>query len=116
MPAYNFQERFAPDVESGRKQQTIRPRRKRPTRAGDTLYLYAGMRTKRCRKLREAICKSVSNITIWPGWVITLNGRDLSRIEANELARADGFSGIGGLYDFFRGHYKLPFEGELITW
>jgi len=64
MPAYNFKERFAADVESGKKRQTIRRKRKRPTKPGDVLYLYVGMRTKRCRKLREAPCESVVSILI----------------------------------------------------
>lgn len=37
MPAYNFKAQFAEAVESGRKQQTLRKPRKRPTRVGDKL-------------------------------------------------------------------------------
>ena len=116
MPAYNFEARFAPDVESGRKKQTIRRKRKRPTRVGDVLYLYTGMRTKQCRKLREATCIGVTDIIIQPDWSITLNERELMLIEANALARADGFPGLAEFCRFFEGRYGLPFEGELIEW
>ena len=118
MPAYNFQGRFAPYIESGRKRQTIRPKRKRPTRPGDTLYLFIGMRTKQCRKLGEAVCQDVTNIIIEPDMVITLGGRILGLIEANELARADGFVSLGEFYVFFEERYGVPHEVELelIKW
>ena len=64
MPALNFQEQFAAAVESGEKRQTIRSERKRPIKVGDTLYLYTGMRTKRCRKLGSAGCVGIEEIRI----------------------------------------------------
>jgi len=73
MPAYNFKSQFAQPIESGRKRQTIRPRRKRPTRPGDKLYLYMGMRTKACRKLAEVICTRVTPVDI-PQGAIRLGG------------------------------------------
>lgn len=63
MPALNYQKRFAPLVESGKKKHTIRACRKdgRDPRPGEVLYQYTGMRTKGCRKLREDICR-----VVWP--------------------------------------------------
>ena len=118
MPAYNFQERFAPDIESGKKRQTIRPERKRPTKPGDTLYLYTGMRTKRCRKLREATCLSVQPIKIEDTFFIRLNGKVLGVPEMSDLARADGFASLSEFYDFCEEHYGIPYdvELELIRW
>lgn len=117
MPAYNFQAQFADDVGGGHKRQTIRPRRKRPTRVGDTLYLYTGMRTKNCRKLLEATCQSVEPIEIFPTY-IKINGRVLPHTEMTALAGADGFADLGHFYDFFRDHYGVPHEVELelIKW
>ncbi len=117
MPAYNFQARFAPAIESGRKRQTIRPRRKRPTVAGDTLYLYSGMRTKQCRKLREAVCLSVQPVEIAPTF-IRVGAKVLGVSAMWEFARADGFGTLGDFYDFFRRHYGVPHERELelIKW
>lgn len=66
MPAINFKKQFAPAVESGEKRQTIRARRQdgRDPVAGQTLYLYTGIRTKGCRKLGEVTCKETQQITI----------------------------------------------------
>jgi hypothetical protein len=115
MPAYNFKMQFAGDVETGRKRQTIRPRRKRQTKPGDTLYLYTGMRTKQCWKLGEEICLSVQPIEIEDTFV-RLDGITLGVPEMSKLARADGFASLGEFYDFFSEHYRLPFRGELIKW
>lgn len=64
MPAYSFQKRFVPYIQDGSKRQTIRSRRKHPAKPGDTLYLYYGLRTKHCRKLREEICTDARSIYI----------------------------------------------------
>jgi len=65
MPAYSFKERFVPMVEEGSKPHTIRARRAKGfAKIGDTLYLYFGMRTKWCRKLREEKCTNVRTIII----------------------------------------------------
>jgi len=120
MPAYNFKERFAADVETGSKRQTIRHTRKRPTKPGDTLYLYVGMRTKRCRKLREAICESVVPILIMGLYNITLYPEDnerrraLSGPEIDQLAQDDGFASAAEFVGFF--WKELPFKGEIIRW
>jgi hypothetical protein len=65
MPAYSFQERFVPFVKDGSKNHTIRARRRNFAKPGDTLYLYYGMRTKNCMKLREEICTDVRTIMIF---------------------------------------------------
>jgi hypothetical protein len=116
VPALNFKAEFADAVESGRKRQTIRRRRKRPVRPGDTLHLYTGMRSGQCRKLGEAVCASVQGITIYRRGVVVLDGKDLSAGETFELARADGFANTESFIAFFREHYGLPFEGVLIKW
>jgi len=119
MPALNFQKRFAPLVESGEKRQTIRRHRKQHIRAGDTLYLYTGMRTRNCQKLGETKCISAENISIdkYPeGWAITVANRELGCEERDALAQADGFGCDFDLFDWFAENTGLPFEGLLIRW
>lgn len=117
MPAYNFKREFAADVKAGRKRQTIRQRRKRRTRAGETLYLYTGQRTKRCRLLRAAICRDIKTIEIGVGGIyidkrVSLSGSP----NADKFARADGFKDSGEMVDWFRWTYGLPFKGVVIYW
>jgi hypothetical protein len=129
MPAYNFKRAFADAVRAGvdpafaarhpkvcPKRQTIRKRRKRRTRAGETLYLYVGQRTKRCEKLGEATCRAVVPIVIHEGGAVDLGGRRLSEGERHALARDDGFAVFDDLYAFFADHYELPFEGVVMQW
>lgn len=78
MALLNFQKQFADLIEAGTKRQTIRAARKYPIKVGDKLYLYTGLRTKYCRKLKTkfdkidekgktfVICKSVQDIIIEP--------------------------------------------------
>jgi len=120
MPAYNFKAQFALLVESGVKPHTVRPKRKHPTKVGDTLYLYTGMRTKACRLLKTAICTRIRPIKVefYPRRV-TLDGKVLSRTEATELALRDGFDAPESDYRmfwFFWTTYGDVFEGELIEW
>jgi len=120
MPAYNFKRQFAPKVEDGTKRQTIRRPRKRPTKVGDTLYLYVGQRTRHCRRLRVETCIAVTPILIMGLYNITIFPKDnalrraLSPPEINELARADGFQSANEFVKFF--WKELPFMGEMIQW
>ena len=123
MPAYSFRARFAEDVESGAKAQTIRPRRKRPTKVGDMLYMFTGMRTKQCRKLGQWRCTSVEPLRIRPPvgkcflGAITLNDWRLTPNEIVSLACADGFDSAQEFYDFFEKLYGIPTKDlEIIKW
>jgi len=117
MPAINFSAEFADRVQSGEKQQTIRRLRKRPIKAGDTLILYTGQRTKACRKLGEAACDRVFPVVIgrksmgWRGY--SLNPYSMT---ANFLAQNDGFESYAAMADWFDNRYGLPFEGVVIQW
>jgi hypothetical protein len=117
MPQFNFKKQFAADVESGKKRQTIRAKRRdgRNPRVGDKLYLFTGQRTKSCRKLGEAICKSVEQITI-DEHGINVNGDWLTDRKRVNCAVADGFENFGDMKELFRKDYGLPFEGLLYKW
>ncbi len=133
MPALNFQDRFAPDVESGIKTQTIRAFRRdgNDPGAGDTLYLYTGMRTKACRRLGETVCERARRIYMAMDRVAIMNedgGGDLltDHDALCAFAAADGFRGIMrpwlDMRCWFeqahksRGAYGLSFWGLLIEW
>lgn len=127
MVAYNFQKQFAPDVESGNKNQTIRKAGKRkPPKVGDQLQLYTGMRTKYCRLLRKVICASCSLIEIRPKnrnvlvgspSGITIQWNRLTDGVIEKLALDDGFSSVDSFFQFFANQSDDGlFEGYLIEW
>ncbi|MGB0683386.1 MAG: hypothetical protein ACPGOV_11785 [Magnetovibrionaceae bacterium] len=95
MVAYTFQKRFVPKIKEGTKWGTIRKPRSRQTRKLDKLQLYFGMRTKSCRKIRDAVCLGVVpiDLLVKPTGIfgITLNRTFLSHREWDDFARADGF-------------------------
>lgn len=118
MVAFNFKAQFADDVERRIKRQTIR--QKRRCRPGDALQLYTGMRTRKCRKLLDAVCTEVDEISIAVHGqfvCVRLNGELLPSVMSNEIARADGFDGVTSFAEFFEREYGgLPFTGWLIRW
>lgn len=65
MGLYNFQQRFVPLVESGAKTHTIREIRKYPSKPGEQLYLYEGLRTKRARRILVATCTAVEDLQVY---------------------------------------------------
>lgn len=118
MPAYNFKEQFAYAVEYARKNQTVRKKRKRRTKVGETLYLFTGMRTPHCRRLRRAICLDVKDTEIHSA-AIKLADRfmTIGSSEADRFARADGFSNSAEMIGWFRKTHGLPFnDGVTIYW
>lgn len=124
MPAYNFQSRFAPLVESGQKRQTIRQTAKGATR-GATAYLYTGQRTANCRKLGEGTITDVLPIEIGrhacsePYASITeRDGKQthLAHEHMDSLARDDGFANGEEMAEWFAAQYGLPFIGYLHQW
>ena len=65
MVAYSFNPRFELPILSGAKSGTIRAiGRRRHARAGETLQLYVGQRTRHCRLLCEAFCTAVDPIVV----------------------------------------------------
>lgn len=117
MPQYNFKSQFAGAVERGEKRQTIRPRRKRFTKPGDTLYLFTGLRTRQARRLRTETCIDVQSIRIYDLNRVAVDGNFLSQKEVEQLALADGFETAAEFFAFFERQYGLPADGlVLIKW
>jgi len=127
MVAYNFKKQFADDVEYGTKRQTVRAERKdnRHAKPGDNLQLFTGMRTKGCRKLRDAICSRVQKIRI-EATEMFIDGERLQAGSGNQFAdpdnfdndfaKADGFDEFMDMSEWFSDTHGLPFEGVLIKW
>lgn len=136
MVAYSFKKQFIGPILSGLgenpqalwgqyppKRQTIRSiGRKRHARPGETIQLYTAMRTKQCRKLGEALCKSVSDIRIFVHReAIRLPCSQIEGGALDAFARADGFADWPEMKQFWIDEHgelvKLgPFVGVLIQW
>lgn len=130
MSALNFMAQFADDVEEGRKRRSIRAPRKngRDPKAGDQLQLYTGMRSKACRKLRDAKCTRVRRVEIshmgvkidgrqlYAGYAPAYQGGPDPERYDGDFAHADGFECFGDMADFFEREHGLPFVGNLIEW
>jgi len=123
MALLNFQKQFAEAVKSGTKRQTIRKERKYPIKKGERLYLYAGLRTKKAKKLKEAKCRSVKKIKIFqtgPFYNIRIMPEHspyyLCTINDDQFAKDDGFENSQEMINWFEKTHGLPFEGILIRW
>lgn len=116
MPSINFT-MFPEKVEDGTKCQTIRARTS-TIKAGDPLYLFTGMRTKECRKLKMVICKSVTDIFLMERLAQPRGNVALTGIYLEEFAQADGFACYADMWDFFskRANNEGEFHGKLIKW
>lgn len=116
MVAYNFQAQFADAVERGEKRQTIRAiGKRRHAKEGDKLQLYTGMRTKACRKLREAVCHDFCHILIEADKIWTSRPLEI-HTDLDRWAKSDGFPDWPTMRDFFANTHGLPFNGVLIRW
>lgn len=131
-----FRRRFAPFVEEGSKTHTIRAKRKRPPRVGETCHCYVDPRQKTMRLLGRWACVRVEDIritvfrhayaNIGRVWI---EGIELSLDEANALAWRDGFRGHGTseafaemvsywmkLHPEVRRGCQYDFRGDVIHW
>lgn len=121
MPAYNFSPEFADDVEHRRKRSTIRLSDK-GAKVGDTVYLYAGQRTKDCRLLGTSTLVAVEPIEIMESslWFNNRMLHDSATIDL--IARSDGFKSYADMAAWFKAKYEVkslnetPFIGFLHVW
>ena len=131
MPAYNFQKQFVPMILDGLKPHTIRRRRKHPTKAGDVLFLYSGMRTKSCQLFAKVPCLFITpieiglkegNHAIWSPVQFVIDGKThncMRRWTISEmyvLAFKDGFKNIDSFFAFFRRYKQQLLEDFEIVW
>lgn len=138
-----FQRRFAPFVEDGSKTHTIRGKRKRRPKVGETAHCYVDPRQKTMRLLRRSPITRVQDILIDgdgtpKGTGIWIEGVPLDETERDLFAWRDGFRfpmvnekeglGYGGCFammlEFWmnerkadeRGVAVFPFDGDLVHW
>ena len=128
---FNVQQQFVDRVESGSKSQTVRALRKdgRLPKAGDTVKLYSGLRTKNTRLLRPpTLITLVERIQI--GRVpccnrdhrfIVIDGIPLDHEEECEFAMRDGFRDTPNpsfeFKNFFTSQTEATlFEGFVVHW
>jgi hypothetical protein len=113
MVAINFKKHFAILVEKGIKRQTIRENTK--ASSGKLLQLYYGQRTKQCRKLMDAVCKSTRSVILRQNQAATTSG---AISDLNAFARKDGFKDYEEMWNFFepRADECGEFHGWLIEW
>jgi hypothetical protein len=122
MAALSFKGRFVDLILEGSKNQTIRNFRKYPITPGETLYLYFGMRTKYCKKLKDVVCKSVSQIIVTKKGILltdlsTCKPVAITELHAlNDFAIADGFVSWEEMKLWWTMTHTLPFTGQLIQW
>jgi hypothetical protein len=119
MPLYGVQKQFVPMILDGSKPHTIRRRRKRPTKVGDVLYLYTGLRTKQCKFVLETTCTKIVPIVIYPNLGrVVLDGRMLPLDEVLKFAIKDGFANQMDFFKFFERYPTevLEREMEVIYW
>ena len=114
-----FQPRFADQVESGIKKQTIRLTPKRMPQVGDHISLrtWTGKpyRSKQ-RILRESIITEVDTITICHDRFIRCGYTYTAPYYRNSLAVADGFTDWADMITWFQDNHQHPFSGILIQW
>jgi hypothetical protein len=116
MAALSFKGRFVDLILDGTKAQTIRNFRKYPINPGETLYLYYGMRTKHCKKLKEVECISVSKIVITKSEIKVGEKRLRTTKALNLFAISDGFVSWREMRFWWSTTHELPFTGQLIQW
>jgi hypothetical protein len=121
MNSFDFMERFADQVASGEKRQTIRKPRKTQLKEGDEVHLFTGMRTDHCRKLGVGRLIQVMPLIINAESVVDLTKKRYPRListigECENFAELDGFPFWASFRDFFLAKYGLPFTGTLYRW
>lgn len=122
MVAYSFKPQFEAPILTGEKRQTIRAHRKRHAREGEELQLYVGMRTRQCRLLGIALCRSVEPVVIDVGDGIIHFWRTTESLttkrDLNAFANRDGFEDWRAMQAFWRNEHPsiAVFDGVLIRW
>lgn len=121
-----FKSRFVSSVADGTKPHTIRAGAR--WRVGMSIQFYQNVRQPGMTKIREnGVAMVVQEVCLkhvaWKlpnGWktqtVLFVDGRQLTPLECEELARRDGFDDFRQLWDWFDNTHGLPFTGQLVCW
>lgn len=115
MVAINFQKRFAKLITDGKKSQTCR--RKARCHPGSKLQIYTGQRTKKAKKIMDAICTEVLPVRFDRDFLSINNQRPVEPNVMDEFSKLDGFKDWDDMIAFFdKMYYKTDFVGYLIRW
>ena len=115
MTAFSFKPYMAPKILDGTKLSTIRSTKR--CEVGDTMQLYTGMRTKKCKKLKDVVCIGVAPIMIREPDIWAIIGKIEGNIHpANVLHLQEGFKNAQEFLEFFRQEYGLPYRGWIHAW
>ena len=122
MTAYSLMGWLAPAILDGSKPHTVRSNGKRVhAKAGDTLQLYTGMRTKDCRLLKTVQCigswqvhlpcSKAHGPLVW-----SINGHSMGTETMWEFAINDGFADVFHMTEWLLKTHGEDFTGTLIAW
>jgi hypothetical protein len=115
MVAFNFMRHFEPLLLDGTKIHTLRDTAR--ANVGDTLQLFTGQRTKKCRLIKVEKCTAVLPVRFGGAMLWSIDGRDLYDYEIEKFAKGDGFSCNDEMDNWFLEAKKiLPWHGFLIAW
>lgn len=110
-----FKQRFVEPILTGSKIHTLRLRRKKPPKLGETLYMYTGLRTNNS----ELICKNHTLLGEQKTWVridfvmsdkkaiieyrlkVCVDGFRLSDQQLYDFVINDGFTGIADFVEYW---------------
>jgi len=113
--AINFMRHFEPLILSGTKVHTLRDKPRADV--GDTLQLYTGQRTKKCRLIKQVTCTVVVPVEYWAGgtsWCV--DNRHFPANSLDQLAVGDGFSDFKEMLHWFMFNKGPQWSGYLIAW
>lgn len=115
MTVFSFKPEFVGKILAGEKQSTIRSTKR--CEVGDTMQLYTGLRTKKCKKLMDAICIGVAPIKISKAEIWKI-GKTEGNVRPSSLFfhEQEGFTNVQAMVDFFREEYGLPYRGWIHAW
>lgn len=119
-----FKTAFVSAVAAGTKPHTIRQGKR--WKEGMSIQFYKDVRQPTMEKIRpNGVALVVQEIRVFrlerylgpprPP-VIAIDGRQLTPLECQELAKRDGFDDLDGLLNFLSNGYGFPFSGQLIGW
>lgn len=123
-----FKKQFEAPIVAGSKIHTIREDAKDRWDEGKKIHFVIGNRTKHYRQIKLGECRSIQYVfmTFSRGVFEVSVGDDhycdkyLSQVEIEELAKNDGFIGVGEFMDWFipliKASHKGYFTGKIIHW
>jgi hypothetical protein len=115
-----FQPQFVPKILAGTKIHTIRQDAPNRWRAGRTIQMATGVRTKDYNCFKNTVCIGTQSISIThttyspdiQSFAVMIDGLSLTGEQIHALAIADGFDNITQ----FQNYFNTNFTGKIIHW